>query len=268
MKADAWDTVPDAAVAEGAQTKMQEAFDSPQIATESQVRSHPPSHRGSMEARQASRLAKVSANELPDFVFVVDDDPAVCRTIKELLNSVRLHAELFGSTQEFLEARRPDAPSCLILDVRLPGKSGLDFQGDLAAADISIPIVFITGHGDISMSVRAMKAGAVEFLTKPFRNQDLLDAVHAGLERDRSRRQREAGVAVLRDRFESLTPREREVLPLLISGLLNKQVAGKLGTSEATVKVHRGQLMRKMGAESLPELVRMGEKMGISALNQ
>ena len=153
-------------------------------------------------------------------------------------------------------------PSCLILDIRLPGISGLDFQRKLAEANISIPIIFITGHGDIPMSVRAMKAGAVEFLTKPFRDQDLLDAIHTGLERDRARRQHEAEIATLRDRFEWLTPREREVLPLVVSGLPNKQIAAEIGTSETTVKVHRSQLMRKMGANSLPELVRMAERLG------
>jgi len=198
-------------------------------------------------------------------VFVVDDDPSVRRAIKRLLESVGLQAELFGSTQELLQAKRPDVPSCLVLDIRLPGKSGLDFQRELGEANIQIPIIFITAHGDIPMTVRAMKAGAVEFLTKPFRDQDLLDAVQLALERDRARRQREAEIATLRERFESLTPREREVLPLVISGLLNKQIAAEIGTSEATVKVHRSQLMRKMGAESVADLVRMGERLGISS---
>jgi RNA polymerase sigma factor (sigma-70 family) len=203
--------------------------------------------------------------EAAPIVYVVDDDPSVRRAIRRLLESVGFQVELFGSTQEFLRAKRPDVSSCLVLDIRLPGKSGLDFQRELAEANIQIPIIFITAHGDIPMTVRAMKAGAVEFLTKPFRDQDLLDAAHVALERDRARRQQEAEIATLRERFESLTPREREVLPLVISGLLNKQIAGKIGTSEGTVKVHRSQLMRKMGAESLAELVRMGEKMGISA---
>jgi FixJ family two-component response regulator len=198
-------------------------------------------------------------------VFVVDDDPSVRRAIKRLLESVGLQAELFGSTQELLQAKRPDVPSCLVLDIRLPGKSGIDFQRELGEANIQIPIIFITAHGDIPMTVRAMKAGAVEFLTKPFRDQDLLDAVQLALERDRARRQREAEIATLRERFESLTPREREVLPLVISGLLNKQIAAEIGTSEATVKVHRSQLMRKMGAESVADLVRMGERLGISS---
>jgi RNA polymerase sigma factor (sigma-70 family) len=197
-------------------------------------------------------------------VFVVDDDASVRRAIMRLVASVGLHVEAFGSAQEFLQANRPDAPACLVLDIRLPGISGLDFQRELAEANIVVPIVFITAHGDIPMTVRAMKAGAIEFLTKPFRDQDLLDAIQLGLERDRERRQQESAVAMLRDRLESLTPREREVLPLLVSGLLNKQIAAEIGTSEATVKVHRSQLMRKMGADSLADLVRMAERIGIS----
>ena len=201
--------------------------------------------------------------EIPSIVFVVDDDASVRNALKSLIRSVGLQVELFGSAQEFLQSKRPDAPSCLILDIRLPGISGLDFQRKLAEAGNSIPIIFITGHGDIPMSVRAMKGGAVEFLTKPFRDQDLLDAIHVALERDRVRRQREDEIATLKDRFEWLTPREREVLPLVVSGLPNKQIADEIGTSETTVKVHRGQLMRKMGADSLPELVRMAERIGI-----
>jgi FixJ family two-component response regulator len=196
-------------------------------------------------------------------VFVVDDDPSVRRAIKRLIGSVGLQAEVFASTQEFLRSQRPDAPSCLVLDIRLPGISGLDFQRELAAANTFIPIIFITAHGDIPMTVRAMKAGAVEFLTKPFRDQDLLDAIHVALEQDRARRQEEAKIATLRKRLQSLTPREREVLPLVVSGLLNKQIAGEIGTSETTVKVHRSQLMRKMGADSLAELVRLAERVGI-----
>ena len=199
-------------------------------------------------------------------MFVVDDDPSVRRAIKRLVGSVGLQVELFGSAQEFLQATRPDVPGCLVLDIRLPGISGLDLQRELAQADIRIPIVFITAHGDIPMTVRAMKAGAVEFLTKPFRDQDLLDAIQLGLERDRDRRRQEADVAKLRESFESLTPREREVLPLVVSGLLNKQIAAEIGTSETTVKVHRSQLMRKMGADSLADLVRMAEKIGISSV--
>ena len=202
-------------------------------------------------------------NERAPIVFVVDDDPSVRRSIKRLIGSVGLQVELFGSAQEFLLSKRPDAPSCLVLDIRLPGISGLDFQHKLAEANIHIPIIFITAHGDIPMTVRAMKAGAVEFLTKPFREQDLLDAVQVALERDRARRQREADIATLRERFESLTPREREVLPWVVSGLLSKQIADAIGTSEASVKVHRSQLMRKMSADSVADLVRMAEKMGI-----
>jgi RNA polymerase sigma factor (sigma-70 family) len=201
--------------------------------------------------------------ELPSIVFVVDDDASVRNALKSLIRSVGLQVELFGSAQEFLQSKRPNAPSCLILDIRLPGISGLDFQRKLTETNNPIPIIFITGHGDIPMSVRAMKGGAVEFLTKPFRDQDLLDAIHVALERDRARRQREDEIATLKDRFEWLTPREREVLPLVVSGLPNKQIADKIGTSETTVKVHRGQLMRKMGADSLPELVRMAERIGI-----
>jgi RNA polymerase sigma factor (sigma-70 family) len=202
--------------------------------------------------------------ELQSIVFVVDDDASVRNALKSLIRSVGLQVELFGSAQEFLQRERPDAPSCLVLDIRLPGISGLDFQRKLAEANDSIPIIFITGHGDIPMSVRAMKGGAVEFLTKPFRDQDLLDAINVALERDQARRQREDEIATLKDRFEWLTPREREVLPLVVSGLPNKQIAAEIGTSETTVKVHRGQLMRKMGADSLPELVRMAERIGVS----
>jgi RNA polymerase sigma factor (sigma-70 family) len=196
-------------------------------------------------------------------VFVVDDDASLREALKRLIRSVGLNVEVFALAEEFLQRKRPNAPGCLILDVRLRGISGLDFQRKLAEANIPIPIIFITGHGDIPMSVRAMKAGAVEFLTKPFRDQDLLDAIQVGLERDQGRRQREAEIAILQERFEGLTPREREVLPLVASGLPNKQVAAEIGTSESTVKVHRSQLMRKMAAKSLPELARMAEKMGI-----
>jgi FixJ family two-component response regulator len=202
-------------------------------------------------------------NQPPSIVFVIDDDESVRRALRRLIHSIGLQVELFGSAQEFLQRPRPDVPSCMILDVRLPGISGLDFQRRLAEAKIHIPIVFITGHGDIPMTVRAMKAGAVEFLPKPFHDQDLIDAIHQALERDCVRRQQEAEIATLRERFESLTPREQEVLPWVISGLLNKQIAAEIGTAEATVKVHRSQLMHKMGAESLADLVRMAEKIGI-----
>jgi RNA polymerase sigma factor (sigma-70 family) len=202
-------------------------------------------------------------SEPTSIVFVVDDDPSVRRAIKRLVESVGLHVELFESATEFMNSSHPDVASCLVLDIRLPGISGLDFQRELIKTQHEIPIIFITAHGDIQMSVRAMKAGAVEFLTKPFRDQDLLDAIQAALERDRARRQGVANTALLRERLESLTPREREVLPLVVSGLPNKQVAAEIGTTEATVKVHRSQLMKKMGADSLPELVRMAEKIGI-----
>jgi FixJ family two-component response regulator len=201
-------------------------------------------------------------------VFVVDDDSSLRRAIKRLVESVGVQVELFGSAQEFLQAKRPDGPSCLVLDIRLPGISGLDFQRELACANIHTPIIFITAHGDIPMTVRAMKAGAVEFLTKPFRDQDLLDAIQQALQRDNTRRVKEAEVVKLRERYASLTSREREVLPLIVSGLLNKQIAGEIGTSESTVKVHRSQLMRKMGAESLAELVRMAEKLRDSSTDR
>jgi len=201
--------------------------------------------------------------EAAPIVFVVDDDASVRRAIKRLVGSIGLQVEVFGSAHEFLSSKRPEAPSCLVLDIRLPGISGLDFQRTLADANIHIPIIFITAHGDIPMTVRAMKAGAVEFLAKPFRDQDLLDAIHVALELDRTRRQQESEIAILRKRLESLTPREREVLPLVVSGLLNKQIAGEIGTSENTVKVHRSQLMRKIGVGSLAELVRLAEKIGI-----
>jgi len=207
-------------------------------------------------------------NESQSTVFVVDDDAAVREALRDLIDSVGLRVELFGSAGEFLQRKLPHLPSCLILDVRLPGKSGFDLQRELAEANIGIPIIFITGHGDIPMSVRAMKAGAVEFLAKPFRDQDLLDVIQLALERDRATRQREAEIATLRDRFESLTRREQEVLPWVVSGLLNKQIADAIGTSEATVKVHRSQLMRKMGAKSLADLVRMADKMGVQAPKQ
>jgi FixJ family two-component response regulator len=194
-------------------------------------------------------------------VFVVDDDPSVRRAIKRLIGSLGLQVELFGSPQEFLGSERPDAPSCLVLDVRLPGMSGLDFQRELSEANLHIPIIFITAHGDIQMTVRAMKAGAVEFLTKPFRDQDLLDAVQVGLERDRVRRQKEAGIAMLRDRYDSLSTREREVVEMVVAGLLNKQIAAEIGTTENTVKAHRSRAMEKMHAESLADLVRMVERL-------
>lgn len=194
-------------------------------------------------------------------VFVVDDDPAVRSSVKFLLGSEGLQVESFDSADTFLKRKPPDAPSCLVLDVRLRGLSGLDFQSELAARKIRIPIVFVTGHGDIPMSVRAMKAGAVEFLTKPFRDQDLLDAVRIALERDRSRREQEKEVTDLQQRFDSLTPREQKVISMVVSGMLNKQIADQLGTAENTVKVHRSRAMEKMKAQSVAELVRMIEKL-------
>src|ERR1700690_3997731 len=199
----------------------------------------------------------------PAIVFVIDDDHSIRRAIKRLVESVGLQVALFGTAQQFLQFPRPDVPSCLVLDIRLPGISGLDIQQELVETDVPMPIVFISAHGDIPMTVRSMKAGAVEFLTKPFRDQDLLDAIQVALDRDRGRRQREAEIATLRERFEWLTPREREVLSLVVAGLPNKQIAAEIGTSETTVKVHRSQLMRKMAAESVADLVRMAEKMGI-----
>jgi len=196
-------------------------------------------------------------------VYVIDDDEAVRSALKDLLESVGLRCETYASPRDFLNAERPDVASCLILDVRLPGVSGLDFQRELGAAKIEIPIIFITGHGDIPMTVQAMKAGAVDFLTKPFRDQELLDAIHKAVDRDREWRQQHSEVTQLRERYDELTPREREVLGFVVQGLLNKQIAAELGTSETTVKIHRGQVMRKMQAESLPDLVRMAERLCI-----
>lgn len=198
-------------------------------------------------------------------VFVIDDEASIRDALRSLIRSAGLRVELLAAPREFLQTKRPDVPSCLILDVRLPGTSGLAFQRELAAANIHIPVIFISGHADVHMSVQAMKAGAIDFLTKPFRDQDILDAIYQALERDRIRRYHETEIAGLRKRLDSLTRREREVLPLVVSGLLNKQVASEIGISEAAAKVHRSQLMRKLGAESVAKLVRIALKLGISS---
>jgi FixJ family two-component response regulator len=217
----------------------------------------------SFAARFRSRAMMKKAPEQQPVVFVVDDDPSIRAALARLFKSVDLKTEVFGSTPELLQSTLPEVPSCLILDVRLPGQSGLDFQAELTKANIHVPIIFMTGHGDIPMTVRAMKAGAVDFLSKPFRDQDMLDAVAVAIERDRKRREAEKAVAELKARYGSLTSREREVLALVAAGLMNKQVAAEIGIAEITVKIHRGHIMRKMGARSLADLVRMAEMLGV-----
>jgi FixJ family two-component response regulator len=212
----------------------------------------------------APRPEMAAAPEQPT-VVVIDDDASIRKALDNLLRSVGLDVELFKSPQEFLQSNRPDRPGCIVLDVRFPGRSGLDMQREISAANTSLPIIFITGYGDIPMSVRAMKAGAVEFLTKPFRDQDLLDAVGVALEKDRTRRANEIRIAELRGRFSTLTARERQVLTLVIAGRLNKQIAGELGVSEMTVKMHRRQVMRKMQAAGLAQLVRLADQLGLSS---
>jgi FixJ family two-component response regulator len=205
-----------------------------------------------------------SMKEQASTVIVIDDDSAIRESLGSLLRSVGFQAKLLSSVSEFLKSGRPEGPTCMVLDVRLPGQSGLDFQRELAKANIHLPIIFITGHGDIPMSVQAMKGGAIEFLTKPFRDQELLDAIALGLARDREWLENEKTLAGLRVRFDTLTPREREVMALVVTGRLNKQIAADLGVSEITVKVHRGQVMRKMRASSLPDLARMADKLKLT----
>jgi FixJ family two-component response regulator len=206
---------------------------------------------------------KTSVSEEQPVVFIIDDDDSLRHALKMLFQMVGLRAESFATAPEFLNSKLPDVPTCLVLDVRLPGMSGLDFQVELAKADIKIPIIFMTGHGDIPMTVKAMKAGALEFLPKPFRDQDMLDAVQLALDRDRTRREAERAGAQLRTNFGKLSPREREVMSFVTAGLMNKQIAARLGLAEVTVKLHRGALMRKMNARSVAELARMAEILGI-----
>lgn len=201
--------------------------------------------------------------EIPT-VIVIDDDPLIRDALGSLMRSVGVHAKTLASVSEFLDVGRPEGPTCLVLDVRLPGRSGLDLQRELTASNIEIPIIFITAHADVPMSVQAMKDGAIEFLTKPFRDQDLLDAIQLGLARDRARLENEKSIAVLQARFDTLTPREREVMAVVVTGRLNKQIAADIGISEITVKVHRGNVMRKMKASSLPDLARMADKLNVT----
>jgi FixJ family two-component response regulator len=216
----------------------------------------------------ATQLQRALAmTEAQPTIVVIDDDPDVRGSLGGLLRSVGLQVRLLASVAEFLKSGRPDGPTCLILDVRLPGRSGLDFQRELSAANIHIPIIFITGHADIPMTVQAMKGGAIEFLTKPFRDQDMLEAIQLGLARDRAWRENEKELAVLRARYDTLTPREREVMALVATGRLNKQIGGDIGISEITVKIHRGQVMRKMQASSLPDLARMADRLKLAKEN-
>jgi len=203
-------------------------------------------------------------SEEQPIVFVIDDDPSVRDAVTDLLQSVGVEVKAFRSAQEFLQSKRPDAPGCIVLDVRLPGASGLEFQRTLSKSNIHLPIIFISGHGDIPMSVHAMKSGAIEFLTKPLREQELLDAIQTGIDHDRAQRQEAKVVAELQQRFDSLTPREREVLALVVTGRRNKQIAAQAKLSEMTVKVHRSQIMRKMRAKSLVDLVRMADSLGVT----
>ena len=216
-----------------------------------------------MGAEPRPEIAAMTKDASPPVVFVVDDDASMRQALARLFRSVELQVEALGSTAEFLRHQLPDVPSCLVLDVRLPGLSGLDLQTELAKAGIRIPIIFITGHGDIPMSVKAMKAGAVDFLTKPFRDQDMLDAVSRAIEHDRKRRQDDRAVTDLATLFETLTAREREIMALVATGLMNKQVAAEIGLSVITVKIHRGHIMKKMGAKSLADLVRMADTLGV-----
>ena len=226
-----------------------------------------------MRARFRTLVSLAQTTQMPNpsevgqTVFVVDDDPAIRESLGSLLRSVGLGVRTLASVPEFLSSPLPDGPTCLVLDVRLPGQSGLDLQRELSAANIQLPVIFITGHGDIPMSVRAMKGGALEFLTKPFRDQDLLDAIHIGLTRDRVRRESDRELRALTGRFETLTAREREVMAHVVMGRLNKEIAGDLGITEITVKVHRAQAMHKMGADSLPELARMADRLKLTVRN-
>ena len=217
---------------------------------------------------ERARSTQETANARDTVVFVIDDDVSMRRALTNLFQSVGLRVEVFGSAPDMLQSKLPDVASCLVLDIRLPGLSGLDFQAELSKANIHIPIIFMTGHGDIPMTVKAMKGGAVDFLTKPFRDQDMLDAVVTAIERDRSRREAEKIVVDLQVLFETLTSREREVLALVASGLMNKQIAAELGLAEITVKIHRGHIMKKMGARSLADLVRKAETLGIHRIKR